>query len=177
MIPVFKEDKLHVIAVFNSEFGKHIIQHEYDPERFIRISISDIAPIDHTVMDINKENLLEKLYYSDEEEYFQLISSKKFIKKLINSNVGHVETIESMILQRCCGDITVIYAIDVMESDDHFLEAIEGDVSQQIFENLRCWYYTPIWEEGLISIIHLFDYLNSLSDLHLESMGESYPEE
>jgi len=177
MSTVFKNQQVKIVAIFKSKFGNHIVLNDFDQETILKKSVSDLSPLDYDIMELKREDTLEALKMFDEEEYFQSILSKKLIRKLINQEPNHIETIENGILNNSQNDITVIFVIDLIDNYYEFFEVVIGNRTAYIFENVGNWINCSDWEDGLDSLLQLVNYLNCLHELSTNWLSHFSPKD
>ncbi len=154
--------QLKTIILFKSKFGRHVVIQEFGIQEILKKVIEELSLYDLQIMDLKNESLLDNLTeIEDEDEFIHTIKTRKFNRKLLKSNIKLRGLIEDI----CgpCSSLTVLLTINLDDPSIEFFRVVNGNHIGLILENLDSWIDSPMWEEGVMLLSDLMDYLDTLN--------------
>jgi hypothetical protein len=154
--------QLKTIILFKSKFGRHVVIQEFGIQEILKKVIEELSLYDLQIMDLKNESLLDNLTeIEDEDEFIHTIKTRKFNRKLLKSNIELRGLIEDI----CgpCSSLTVLLTINLDDPSIEFFRVVNGNHIGLILENLDSWIDSPMWEEGVMLLSDLMDYLDTLN--------------
>jgi hypothetical protein len=154
--------QLKTIILFKSKFGRHVVIQEFGIQEILKKVIEELSLYDLQIMDLKNESLLDSLTeIEDEDEFIHTIKTRKFNRKLLKSNIELRGLIEDI----CgpCSSLTVLLTINLDDPSIEFFRVVNGNHIGLILENLDSWIDSPMWEEGVMLLSDLMDYLDTLN--------------
>ncbi len=155
------QNPVKAIVLFNSDHGRYVTLNEFTPQEIWKKSSDDLNWGELKFHSLKNEILLEHLFEIDNEcDFISKIKERKFIKKLLRSNIETLEEIENSMLGWCSDVLTLVISIDVEEMDYDVLGAVDGDHVEVVLEILNSWVDSELPEDGNQYLSELFDYLD-----------------
>ena len=164
---ISSHNQVKAMILFNSENGRQLVLEEFKLNEILEIKGYNTNSIDHDVLMFKNESLIAELFEVDEDDYYQKLESRKFIKKILRSTPLLPLLIEESVLCPQCDNVTVMIVINVVELSIELTRVVRGNQIGMVLENLSSWVDFPLWERGLDLLTELFDYLDNLNQTHL----------
>jgi hypothetical protein len=156
--------QLKTIILFKSKFGRHVVIQEFGIQEILKKIIEELSHYDLQIMELKNESLLDNLTeVEDEDKFIHTIRTRKFNRKLIKSNLELRGFIEDYFFSEPCGSLTVVLTINLEDPSIEFVRVVNGNHIGLILENLDSWMDSTLWEEGVMLLSDLMDYLDTLN--------------
>lgn len=154
--------KIKTIVYINSDHGRHAILNEFNPKEIWKKQLKKLGPNEiKNNESINKRLLAQLNEIDKEEEFIQKVNTKKFIKRLLQTNYEAHKLVDYLFY----GEImTMVLLIDLNTFSYDLIQVIQGAHRPFILQNLKSWNNSPFWEEGIEFLNVLLDYLKDLDE-------------
>jgi hypothetical protein len=155
------QNPVKAIVLFNSDHGRYVTLNEFTPQEIWKKSSDDLNWGELKFHSLKNEILLEILLEIDNEyDFVSKIKERKFIKKLLRSNIDALEEIESSMLGWGSDVSTLVILVDVKDGSYDVFGAVDGNHVEEVLKTLNSWVDSELSEDGSNLLTGLEDYLN-----------------